>query len=163
MKILITDDEQVIRDSLESYLSQDGYECKTCEDGHQALSLIPEMEPEVVITDFNMPGMNGIELLKTIKDRFPEIHVIVLTGFADVDNAINAVNLGAYAFFRKPMNMNELSKTLNEIKADHQEVNREKEVKLLWTREYIQLRGAYNALLQEVRKLQSEVHNEPKR
>lgn len=115
MNILVVDDEMFLADALCDFLKQEGYQCEAKGSGQEALHLMAEERPEVVITDFNMPGMTGIELLEQIKKGHPETKVLILTGFADVDNAIEAVNYGATAYFRKPLNREKLLETLKTI------------------------------------------------
>ena len=109
LKILIVDDEEPIRELLLDHFSQSHHECKGAESGGKALAMIPNFDPNIVITDFNMPKMNGIELLKQIREQNSKTNVIILTGFPDQQNAIDAVNFGARAFLQKPINLNDIS------------------------------------------------------
>ena len=118
LKILVVDDEEPIRELLLDYFSQSHHECKSAESGGKALALIPSFEPNVVITDFNMPKMNGIELLKQIREQSSKINVIILTGFPDQQNAIDAVNFGARAFLQKPINLSDVSAVVENIESE---------------------------------------------
>ena len=118
LKLLIVDDERSIRELLVDYFSQCQFECKSANSGEGALTLMPEFEPHIVITDFNMPQMNGIELLKRIREQNSKTKVIILTGFPDQQNAIDAVNFGARAFLLKPFNLGDISALLEEIKGE---------------------------------------------
>jgi YesN/AraC family two-component response regulator len=115
MKILVVDDELFLANALCEYLSQEGYDCVPAGSGSEALDLVTQHDPDVVITDFNMEGMTGIQLLQLLRGKDPEIRVIILTGFPDIENAIEAVNYGATAYFRKPLELDELLTTLKEI------------------------------------------------
>ncbi len=150
MKIIIVDDEQVIREALFEYLTQEGHECKIASSGYEALALISKSKPEVVLTDYNMPVMNGIELLKIVRERYSEIRVIIFTGYADIENAISAINYGAYAFFRKPLDLEDLSNTLKII--DHEMKNKIKDrlSRQELIKEYSRLRAAFSALQYEI-------------
>ena len=108
MKILVVDDELFLANALCDYLVQDGHTCAARGSGREALQYASEKRPEVVITDFNMPEMNGIELLRELHTRHPEIRGIILTAFADVENAIEAVNAGVTAYYRKPLDLQAL-------------------------------------------------------
>lgn len=119
MKILIVDDEEVIRDSAFEYFSMIGNFCKTASCGKEALSVLKKEEADVVLTDFRMPDMNGIELLKTICKLYPKTKVIIYTGYASEENAMDAVNYGAYGFFRKPFDRIKLATMIKRIGMEH--------------------------------------------
>ena len=115
LKIVIVDDEEAIGSLLCGYLSQQGHDSNFFSDARQALSVIPETQPDVVITDIRMPGMGGIELLQAIRTQFPDIKVVLLSGFADTENAIAGVNLGAFAFLQKQVGFADVSQTLERV------------------------------------------------
>lgn len=147
MKILVVDDEEDIRKVLCRRLPAEGYNCKTAENGFDAFSIILEFKPDVVITDYWMPQMNGIELMKLIHKYFQRTHVIVLAGHAKLEVAIDAVNFGAYAFFRKPLDLDELLTTLGQISEEVNEEFRKFMQRGDWTKEHAELRAAHSALL----------------
>ena len=118
MKIIVVDDEEVMRDSLWGYLTVKGHQCQVAKSGEAALALIEKDEADVVITDFNMPNMNGVDLLKILRNKHPKVKVVLLTGFADVENAIDAVNLGAYGFYRKSKDIFKFTKMINQIEKE---------------------------------------------
>ncbi len=118
MKIIVVDDDDIIRAALCDYLSREGYGCTVVPSGEAALATLAREKAEVVITDYNMLGMNGIELLKVLRAQHPQTQVIIMTGFADTENAIAALNNGAYAYFRKPLNLEELRVVLERIVAE---------------------------------------------
>lgn len=101
-KILVVDDEAIIRESLRDWLSDAGYQVLTAEDGSNALGLIEKEKPGIAIVDLVMPGMDGIELLKKAKDVSPNIEVIVITAYASIPTAIAAMKEGAYDYVEKP-------------------------------------------------------------
>jgi DNA-binding NtrC family response regulator len=101
-KILVVDDEAIVRESLKDWLSDVGYLVLTAEDAHQALELIEKETPSIAIIDLVMPGMNGIELLKKAKEIWPDIEVIIITAYASVPTAIEAMKQGAYDYVEKP-------------------------------------------------------------
>ncbi len=74
---------------------------------------------DVVVTDFRMPNMNGIELLKTIRKLYPKTKVIIYAGYASEENAMASVNYGAYGFFRKPLDRIKLVNMIKQIKREH--------------------------------------------
>jgi DNA-binding NtrC family response regulator len=100
--ILIIDDEEVIRDSCTQILSAAGYKVRSAEDGSSGLSALQEALPDIVILDLKMPGMDGMEVLENIKSTFPGILVIVITGYATIESAVQAMKLGADDYLAKP-------------------------------------------------------------
>jgi signal transduction histidine kinase/FixJ family two-component response regulator len=102
-KILIVDDEEDIREVLKISLSDLGYEVYTAENGEEALWIVREVTPPIVLTDIRMPVMDGIELLRKIKQEDPEIEVIMITGHGDMDLAIKSLKHEATDFITKPI------------------------------------------------------------
>jgi len=83
-------------------------------DGESALNLIKEDEPEVIIVDLKMPGINGLEVLRKVKETRPEIEVIVLTGHGNEEDRKLCMELGAFAYLQKPLDINVLSETIQQ-------------------------------------------------
>ena len=108
-KILVVDDEQEIRNLLDHFLKDQGYEVVLASDGNQALKLAAEENPQVIILDIKMPGLDGLEVCKLLKDNEQTrlIPIIVITGFED--NKMEALNRGADDFVNKPFDMAEIA------------------------------------------------------
>lgn len=108
-RILVVDDEEAILETM-AFTFMDEYEVLTTTDAHEALRMLGEVSPvHVVITDQRMPGMTGVELLKQVYDRYPETMRVMLTGFADSDATLQAINDGhVYAYINKPWEPDEL-------------------------------------------------------
>ena len=102
--ILLVDDERDICDVLDISLSDLGYQVHTAQDGEKALQIFRDIHPPIVLTDIRMPGMDGIELLRTIKRESPDTEVIMITGHGDMDLAIESLKLEATDFITKPIN-----------------------------------------------------------
>jgi len=102
VKILIVDDEAIVRESLRDWMSDVGHQVLTAENGHQALEIIEKEKPGIAIVDLVMPGMDGIELLKRAKETYPNIEVIIITAYGSIPTAINAMREGAYDYIEKP-------------------------------------------------------------
>ena len=100
--VLIVDDEESIRVSLENILIEENYFVKTANNGLMALEMLQNDHYDVILTDIVMDDMTGVELLKKIKDSFPEILVLLMTGYSSLDTAIEAVRLGASDYLIKP-------------------------------------------------------------
>lgn len=103
--ILVVDDEETIRFCLKEALGAEGYKVHTEDNGENSLRLIKQMIPDLVILDLKMPGMNGLDLLREIKSYDQNILVILLTGHASVDSAVNAMKAGAFDYLEKPFKM----------------------------------------------------------
>ena len=108
VRILVVDDEEIIRNLLYDVLSNTGYKVKTAKDGQEAISQIEKEPFEIVITDFKMPGMNGIELLQHILKINPDICVLIITAYSAVESAVSAMKLGAYDYICKPFELEEM-------------------------------------------------------
>jgi len=121
VRILVVDDEAIIRDSLSEWLNDVGHEVFVAENGPQALEIIREERPSVMITDLVMPGMDGIELLKVAKQMSPAIEVILITAYGSVPTAIAAMREGAYDYIEKPF-CPEKAELLIEKLVEHQRI-----------------------------------------
>ena len=106
--VLIVDDEANARKGLAALLEQEGYGVVTAADGLQAFDLLATTTPDIVVTDLRMPRMDGLELLKRVKQSYEDIPVIVVTAFGEVDSAISAVRAGAEEYLQKPVQIEEL-------------------------------------------------------
>jgi len=100
--ILVIDDEETMRDSCRQTLSRDGNRVEVAEDGSKGLAMLERESFDIVILDLKMPGLSGMEVLKKIKKGDPEAMVIVITGYATVESAVEAMKIGAYDFIPKP-------------------------------------------------------------
>jgi two-component system response regulator FlrC len=116
-KILIVDDEQNMRVALFEALSRNGHEVAVAENGGMALEMIARQPPELVITDIKMPGMDGLELLRQIKALRPELPVVIMTGFATVDTAVEAMKQGAFDYLLKPFPVEVIEETVARVLA----------------------------------------------
>jgi putative two-component system response regulator len=105
-RILIVDDELRVREILSRKLTDEGYQCSTASDGNSALKALKTKQAELVLLDMSMPGKSGIEVLKEINAKYPNIAVIMVTAVADVQTAINVMRSGAYDYIIKPVDLN---------------------------------------------------------
>lgn len=106
--ILIIDDEKSQRDILYGYLTKKGYKVFTAESGSQGIKIINENLVDIVFSDFKMPEMTGLEILAKVSQINPEISFVIITAYGTVENAVNAMHLGAYDYISKPVNLDEL-------------------------------------------------------
>jgi len=116
-KVLFVDDEEGIRKVMAITLADAGYQVLTAPDGETALELCQKQSPQITITDIRMPGMDGIEVLRRIKEQDPNIEVIVVTAYGEIDMAIRALQLDASDFITKPIHTDALLVALGRAKA----------------------------------------------
>jgi two-component system response regulator HydG len=114
-KVLIVDDEESMRNFMEIMLSKEGYEVLCAGSGADAVQVVGRERPEIVIADLMMPNMSGLELLSEIKGIDEKIEVIVMTAFASVDTALDAMKRGAYDYITKPFKIDEIKLTLKKL------------------------------------------------
>jgi DNA-binding NtrC family response regulator len=104
-RILIADDEQATRDFLYDLLTKDGYRCEAAADGTQVLRRLVKFDPALVISDVRMPGLNGLELLRLVRQHFPDTSIIIITGYGTVDDAAGVIEQGASDYILKPLDL----------------------------------------------------------
>lgn len=121
--LLIVDDDTLIRETLHELLSQT-HECHTADRAEQALAYLEMEKYDVVVTDINMPGLSGHDLLNHIRNTHPYTPVIVISGIPIEDTAKVFDHLGAFAYFSKPFNLDELEEAVNRAIGRHQELVR---------------------------------------
>jgi len=107
-KILVIDDEKLLRWSLEQNLSKEGYTVITAEKGLEGLALFKEECPDITFLDIHLPDVSGVTILEGIKDINPSALVVMITAFGDIQTAVKTIKLGAYDFLEKPFNMDKL-------------------------------------------------------
>jgi two-component system response regulator HydG len=108
VRVLVADDEASARSGLASLLRDEGFEVVLAEDGTQALAKVEETAPDVLVTDLRMPGLDGIELLTKARAIHPDLIVVLMTAFADVETAVKAMQEGAEHYLTKPLQIEEL-------------------------------------------------------
>jgi two-component system response regulator PilR (NtrC family) len=107
-RILVVDDEESIREFLEIMLKKEGYEVTLAEDGQKAKDLLAKKTFDMIISDLQMPNVTGIELLKHVKDAYPEIVFMMITAFGTTETAVEAMKMGAYDYITKPFKIDEV-------------------------------------------------------
>jgi len=112
-RILVVDDEESIREFLEIMLKKEGYEVTLAEDGAQAKDLLGKKTFDMVISDLQMPNMNGLELLKHVKESSPDTVFMMITAFGTTETAVEAMKIGAYDYITKPFKIDEVRLNIN--------------------------------------------------
>ncbi|MGZ6971955.1 MAG: sigma-54-dependent transcriptional regulator, partial [Thermoanaerobaculia bacterium] len=116
-RILLIDDEEIVRESLSGWLEKDGYTIGTAPDGLLGLKAMDEEPWSILLVDLKMPGIDGLEVLRRVKAKSPETAVVLMTAYATVDTAVNAMKLGAFDYIVKPFDPEEVSLMVEKIVA----------------------------------------------
>lgn len=120
-RILVVDDETAMRESLKDWLQEDGYEVGLAESGEAALNRARESHWDIILLDLKMPGMDGLESLKHLKEVAPEAEILMMTAYATVDTAVQAMKQGAFDYLVKPFDPDEVNMQIHKIVA-HKEL-----------------------------------------
>ncbi len=135
-KILVVDDEESIREFLEIMLKKEGYEITLAEDGQKAKDLLSKKSFDMIISDLQMPHVTGIELLKHVRDSYPDIVFMMITAFGTTETAVEAMKMGAYDYLTKPFKIDEVRLNIqNALRSKNLEVEN-RSLKKELTREY---------------------------
>ncbi len=110
--LMIVDDEPIVRKSLSDWLKEEGFDILTAEDGYKAIELIEKEKVHCVILDLKMPGIDGIQVLKEIKAKRPETKVIMITAYGTIQNAVEAMKIGATDYITKPFDPEDIVESI---------------------------------------------------
>jgi DNA-binding NtrC family response regulator len=114
-RILVVDDEENARIGLSRLLEREGYIVESVGNGFEALNYLRQQEVNLIITDINMPEMNGIVFLKELNKSYPQSNVIMITAYGGVESYIESMNQGAFEYINKPVKIEELNSILKKI------------------------------------------------
>jgi two-component system, NtrC family, response regulator AtoC len=106
--ILVVDDERTLARAVKAFLQESGYEAEVAGNAEEALRLLETLRPDVVFSDVRLPGMDGIELLRRIREFDPAVPVVIMTAYGTIEGAVQAVKLGAFDYLKKPVDLEEL-------------------------------------------------------
>ena len=118
-RILVIDDELAIRESLRMILEYDGYECLLAPTGQEGIALVERETPDLVFLDIKMPGMDGLEALRRIRDVDEILPIVIISGHGTVSTAVEATKLGAFDFLEKPLASERVSVTIRNALDQH--------------------------------------------
>lgn len=135
-QILVVDDEKNIRESITGILQDEGFQVATANDGQQALDAVNEDKPDLILLDIWMPGLDGIETLKQLRQRHDDIQVIMMSGHATIETAVTATKLGAYDFIEKPLSLEKLLVCIHNALTVRQLVEENKSLKAKISKNY---------------------------
>ncbi len=122
-RILVIDDDVDICLLMERFLTRNGFEVTTAQSGKKGLEILSELEPDLVLTDFKLGDINGAELLRKVKEKYPAVPVIIITGYSDIKVAINVMKQGAYDYVTKPLFPDEILMTIKKALESKPEVS----------------------------------------
>ncbi len=114
-RVLVVDDEENARVALSKILAHDGYDVSSARNGLEALNYLRCKDVELIITDLNMPEMNGLMFLRELNRIRPASKVIMVTAYGEVESYLEAMTLGAFEYINKPVKYDELKKIINKI------------------------------------------------
>ena len=114
-RILVVDDEPAARSALAELLKEEGYEVRSAADGFKALGRVDAWGPDVLITDLKMPGMSGVELMHKLREKVPDVSVVVMTAYGSIETAVSALQDGAQDFLTKPISLPHLLTVLERV------------------------------------------------
>jgi len=117
-RLLVVDDDESIRRTLAAHFSELGFEVVDAPSAEAALSRLSTFEPDMILTDIQMSAMNGLQLLARVRECMPETAVVVFTGFADVQGAVDAIKGGAYDYLSKPLDLDEVEEVVERCLSD---------------------------------------------
>ncbi|AHM62692.1 two component transcriptional regulator [Flammeovirgaceae bacterium 311] len=115
MKILLIEDEQALRESIVAYLQDGGYLCEYAEDYNEAKMKIALYEYACVLADLNLPGGNGLDLVRILKDNSPDTGIIIISARDALDDKVSGLNIGADDYLTKPFHLSELNARLKSV------------------------------------------------
>ncbi|MBR3516964.1 MAG: response regulator [Lachnospiraceae bacterium] len=120
LRVFLAEDEYVIREGIKKNIDWSAHECEFCGeagDGETALEKVRELKPDLIISDIRMPFMDGLTFCAKAKEEFPEVQIILLTGYEEFEYARQAIRIGVARYLTKPISRDELSEVLDEIVA----------------------------------------------
>src|SRR6476620_4214923 len=127
-RILVVEDDDCLRRVTQAQLQKCGHETTVSVDASEALAVLERQPIDLVLTDLNLPGMSGLELLRTIRSEYPDVSVVIVTGYGTVETAVAAIKAGAYDYITKPVHPDELRALVDRVIERHRLID---EVRLL--------------------------------
>ena len=150
IKILIVDDEVIMRESLAGWLERDGHAVQTAASGEEALEKLKQTHFDIFLVDIKMEGMSGLEVLRRIKESDPDAEVVMITAYGSIPSAIEAMKDGAYDYMLKPFDPNELGVLIEKI-IQHQEQAREN----IYLKEQFKERTRFESMIGQSKAMQA--------
>jgi len=141
-RILVVDDELIMRESLSGWLQRDGHEVETAASGEEALDKVKEVRFDILLVDIKMEGISGLEVLKRVKNDDPDVAIVMITAFGAISTAIEAIKNGAFDYLLKPFDPNELGLLIEKIQESQAQA-----IENLYLREQYRERTRFESLI----------------
>ena len=122
--ILVVDDDQSVATAFERFLDAEGHECRLASGAAEAMRMIEQQPPNVVIMDIRMPGVDGLQALQQFRSRFPDIYVVMMTAYGTSQTSIDAIRSGAFDYLTKPLDLDQLREVIGKALTAQQVVER---------------------------------------
>ena len=106
--ILVVDDDQSIATAFERFLKHEGHVCAVASNAEDAMRLVGERDPDLVVMDIRMPGVDGLQALQQLRSRFPDVYVVMMTAYGTSQTSIDAIRAGAFEYLTKPLDLDQL-------------------------------------------------------
>ncbi len=154
-KILVVDDEIIVRESMRNWLGEEGYYVDVAENADECFKKLGEQEYDIVFLDIKMPEVDGIEVLKKVKDVYPIVDVVMITAYASIDSAVQAMKLGAYDYLTKPFDPEHLSMLVKKIISKRRLENENRKLKetIETTLKHVNLVGESDAIKKIIKQI----------
>src|SRR6185436_12613016 len=107
-EILVVDDDQAVATAFERFLKHEGHVCTLASNGEDALRLAGERDPDLVVMDIKMPGVDGLQTLQQLRSRFPDLYIVMMTAYGTSQTSIDAIRAGAFEYLTKPLDLDQL-------------------------------------------------------
>lgn len=118
--ILIVDDDRSVATAFQTFLNFEGHQCRLASNAADALQLIDERKPNLVMMDVRMPGVDGLQALEQIRAGFPDVHVVIMTAYGTSQTSIDAIRIGAFDYLTKPLDLDQLRGVIRKVLASQQ-------------------------------------------
>ncbi len=119
-EILIVDDDQSIAAAFERFLTREGHQYSVASNGEEALRLVGERNPDLVVMDIRMPGVDGLQTLRELRQRYPDVHVVMMTAYGTSQTSIDAIRAGAFEHLTKPLDLDELRGVIDQVVTENE-------------------------------------------
>ncbi len=136
MKVLVIDDERSIREHLEMFLQEKGFDVLCAENGESGIEQVHVQKPDILVLDIRLPGIDGLEVLRRIKEEGNAAPVIMITAFHDMETTIHAMRLGAYDYIHKPIDIDELDAVIDKVAGTLKSSSSAKKLLMMSPRDY---------------------------
>src|SRR5687768_1335434 len=116
-EILVVDDDQSIATAFERFLRHEGHVCTVASNAEDAVRLVAERDPDLVVMDIRMPGVDGLQTLQQLRSLYPDVYVVMMTAYGTSQTSIDAIRAGAFEYLTKPLDLDQLRSVIDQALA----------------------------------------------